>query len=81
MMNMINSYEAKSKFSQLIREIVNTKGKIVICKNGKPVVDIVYHQSSEDPLEQDPGLKGAKYLSDPCEGVSVEDWPEQQFEK
>lgn len=77
-MNLINIYEAKTKLSQIIRDIEESKQKVIICKNGKPVVDMVIHQKKEYPLRQNEELLGAQYLVDPCEGVTEEDWPTEQ---
>ena len=76
----INIYEAKTHLSELIKTVQETGEPYTICKNNKPVVDIVVHKGVEenfDPLKQDPKLKGsAVYLCDPLE--STEDlWPEE----
>lgn len=76
----INLYEAKTHLSEVIRQVQETGEPYTICKNNKPVVDIVVHEEPSknfDPLKQDPTLTGtAKYLCDPLE--STEDlWPEE----
>ena len=76
----INIYEAKTHLSEVIKQVQETGEPYIICKNNKPVVDIVVHKAADkdfDPLKQDPKLKGtAVYLSDPLE--STEDlWPEE----
>lgn len=80
MKNRVNIYEAKTHLSELINKVCETGKPYTICKNNKPVVDVVVHKEVPkefDPLEQDPKLKGtATYLSDPLE--STEDlWPEE----
>jgi prevent-host-death family protein len=70
-----NIYEAKAKFSMLLKEVVETGRPVIISKNGKPYVDIVPHTERKDPLKQIPELSGAVYKGDPCEGVRDEDWP------
>ena len=76
----INIYEAKTHLSELINQVQETGVPYTICRNNKPVVDLVVHQATSkeiDPLKQDPVLKGsAVYLCDPLE--STEDlWPEE----
>jgi prevent-host-death family protein len=76
----VNIYEAKTHLSELINQVQETGVPYTICRNNKPVVDIVVHQETPkefDPLKQDPVLKGsAVYLCDPLE--STEDlWPEE----
>jgi prevent-host-death family protein len=75
----INIYEAKTHLSELINQVQETGVPYTICRNNKPVVDIVVHQettktSLPDPLPKYNG-KGV-YLCDPLE--STEDlWPEE----
>ena len=80
MKKRMNLYEAKTHLSELIKQVQESGEPYTICKNNKPVVDIVVHKQAAkdfDPLKQDPKLKGtAKYLCDPLE--STEDlWPEE----
>ena len=76
----INLYEAKTHLSEVIRQVQETGEPYTICKNNKPVVDIVVHEESTknfDPLKQDPALTGtAKYLCDPL-GSTEDLWPEE----
>ena len=75
MSKTVNIYEAKAKLSQLIKEVEKKGDAVIICRNGKPVVDLVLHKENSDPLLRDPTLAGAYFTGDPCEGVSEEDWP------
>ncbi len=77
MENIINIYEAKAQFSKLIMSVQNTGKPITICRNNKPVADIIPHKKTKNPLIQNPLLKGAKFSCDPCEMVSEEDWPKE----
>ena len=76
MAEKINIYEVKAHLSKIIRKVQETGEVITICKNGKPVVDLVQHRPAGDPLKADPELLGAVYHGDPCAGVGKEDWPE-----
>ena len=75
-MKNFSTYEAKAHLSRLIAEVERTGKPITICRSNRPVVDIVPHRCVRDPLEQAPHLQGARFHGDPCEPVSLEDWPE-----
>jgi prevent-host-death family protein len=77
MSTMVSVYEAKAHLSKLIVSVEKGQETIVICRHGKPVVDLVTHRSQKDPLAQDKSLKGAVFAEDPCAPVSKEDWPEE----
>ena len=76
MKNRANIYEAKSQLSRLIARVEDTGEPYVICRNGKPVVDLVAHRKVSDPLSPDPELRGARFIGDPTAGLDAEDWPE-----
>ncbi|MDF7826917.1 type II toxin-antitoxin system prevent-host-death family antitoxin [Pontiellaceae bacterium B12227] len=79
MKKKLNIYEAKTHFSDIVRQVCETGEAYTVCKNNKPVVDIVVHKeevkkSLPDPLPEYNGKGG--YLCDPLE--STEDlWPEE----
>jgi prevent-host-death family protein len=75
-MKSVSTYEAKAHLSRLIAEVQRTGKPVTICRNNRPVVDIVPHHESHDPLDQAPQLKGAQFLGDPCAPISAQDWPE-----
>jgi len=77
MATLINVYEAKAHLSKLIGRVEKGHETIVICRHGKPVADLVSHTPHEDPLAQDPSLKGAAFAGDPCAPVAEEDWPQE----
>lgn len=76
MKNEANIYEAKSQLSKLIAKVEETGEPYVICRNGKPVVDLVLHRQVRDPLSPDPELRGARFVGDPTAGLDADDWPE-----
>ena len=75
---LISVYDAKSKLSQLLHFIEETGEPITICRNGKPIVDVVRHRETRNPLEQHAKLAGAHYLDDQCGGVDERDWPAEE---
>lgn len=80
MKKKVNIYEAKTNFSEIVRKVCETGEPYTICKNNKPVVDIVVHKDTPegfDPLKQEPKLKGsAVYKCDPL-GSTEDLWPEE----
>jgi prevent-host-death family protein len=76
-MKRISTYEAKAKLSKLIALVEQSGEPITICRNNKPIVDLVVHREPGDPLVQDSELKGAVYHGDPTAPVDEADWPEE----
>ena len=79
MKKRVNIYEAKTNLSKLIQQVQETGEPYTICKNNKPVVDIVVHKdevkdSLPDPLPEYAGK--AVYLCDPL-GSTEDLWPEE----
>ncbi len=76
----VDIYEAKTHLSELINQVRETGEPYTICKNDKPVVDMVMHDeeveknSLPDPLPE--YLGKAVYLCDPL-GSTVDLWPEE----
>jgi prevent-host-death family protein len=73
---MVSIYEAKTQLSKLIAEVEKRGQPITICRNHKPVAALVPRRAVADPLRQDPRLRGARFVGDPCAPVSAGDWPE-----
>lgn len=75
-MRTVNVHEAKTGFSGLLAEIERNGTRIVICRNGTPVADLVPHLQ-EDRLSPDAKLGKLKIKYDPIEDLAVEDWQEE----
>lgn len=75
MRTMVSTYEAKAHLSRILAEVEKTGHPVTICRNKKPVADLVPHSQAEDPLQQDPALYGARFHGDPCQLVDEADWP------
>ena len=78
MNTLVSTYEAKAHLSEMLAQVEKTGRPITICRNKKPVADLVPHREPIDPLRQNPKLKGAVYRGDPCEGVHEADWPKEK---
>lgn len=74
-MIIINTHEAKTRLSYLLKQ-VEEKGECVrICRNGTPVAELRPARVKANPLMLDPSLK-VRFLADPMEPLDPEDWPE-----
>jgi prevent-host-death family protein len=73
-MKTVNVHEAKTNLSSLLATIESTKDRIVICRNGKPVADLVPHRP-KDRTKPHPILGKIKINYDPTEGATAEEWP------
>lgn len=73
-MKTVNIHDAKTRLSALLGEIERSGKGIVICRNGKPVADLVPH-SGEVSMAPDRRLGAIKIKYDPTEEVGEDDWP------
>ena len=76
-MKTVNVHEAKTGFSGLLAEIEQRGERIVICRNGKPVADLVPHRSV-DRSKPDGELGRIEIKFDLTEELSEEAWPADQ---
>lgn len=74
-MKTVNVHEAKTNFSSLLAKLEADSQPIVICRNGKPVADLVPHKRI-NRLKRDPVLSRVKINYDPTEPLSEDEWPE-----
>lgn len=73
-MKTVNVHEARTEFSALLTEIERKRSRIVICRNGIPVADLVPHEK-EVSMEPDKKLGKIGIHYDPIEEAGEEDWP------
>lgn len=74
----VNIHEAKTQLSALLNKIEVDHETIRVCRNGKPIADIVPIEAKNNPLKMHSSLyKGAKILYDPTVPLSKEEWPDQ----
>ena len=73
-MKTVNVHEAKTQFSKLLAELEKNSESIVICRNGRPVADLVRHQR-KNRIKTHPALSKIKIAYDPTESLSPGEWP------
>ena len=73
-MKTVNVHDAKTGLSGLLAEIEKSGKRIVICRSGKPVADLVPHRR-EVSMAADKKLGAIKVKYDPIEEASETDWP------
>ena len=74
---LINTHQAKSELSRLIREVEEEGALIRICRNGKPIVELRKINEAGSPLSVHPKLKNIVFHEDPSLPADNEDWPEE----
>jgi len=74
-MKIVNIYEAKTKLSALLAEVEETGEKVLICRHGKPVADLVPHRK-RSRLEPHPVMSKIRLNYDPIEPLAEDEWPE-----
>ena len=73
-----NMREAKTRLSELVSAVEQTGERVLICRDGKPVVETVRHRESVNRLTPNPALRvifAPGY--DPTEPAAEADWPEE----
>jgi antitoxin (DNA-binding transcriptional repressor) of toxin-antitoxin stability system len=73
-MKTVNVHEAKTNFSSLLARLEANSERIVICRNGQPVADLVPHRSVSR-TKTHPVLSKIRIKYDPVETVSESEWP------
>jgi prevent-host-death family protein len=73
-MKSVNVHEAKTGLSGLLAEVEKHGERFVICRNGKPVADLVPHHR-ELSMAADKKLGAIKIKYDPTEETDDADWP------
>jgi len=74
MMKSVNVHEAKTTLSALLAEVEKNGERIFICRNGKPVADLVPHKRP-DRIAPHPVMGAIKIMYDPTEPLSHDEWP------
>ncbi len=73
----VNTHEAKTRLSALLDIVESGKDTVVICRNGKPIADLVRHAEPVLQLSRRgmfPELKGT-IVTDPTLPLDEDAWP------
>jgi prevent-host-death family protein len=73
-MRTLNVHEAKTRLSEVLKEVEKEGQTFVICRNGKPVAHLVPHRVS-DRLSAHPTMSRIRIDYDPIEPLSEDEWP------
>jgi antitoxin (DNA-binding transcriptional repressor) of toxin-antitoxin stability system len=73
MMKTLNIHEAKTHLSAVLVEVTEKGETFLICRNGKPVADLVPHRA-KNRLTPHPVMSKIKIRYDPTEVLSPEEW-------
>ena len=74
-MKTLNVHEAKTRLSAVLAEIAEKGETYLICRNGKPVADLVPHVK-KSRLAPHPVLSRIRIQYDATEPLSADEWPE-----
>ncbi|MEA1972785.1 MAG: type II toxin-antitoxin system Phd/YefM family antitoxin [Candidatus Cloacimonadota bacterium] len=74
-MKTLTINEAESNFSSVLTEIEEKKEIFIICRNGKPVADLIPHSRKTRRLPH-PVMSAVRINYDPTEILSQDEWPE-----
>jgi prevent-host-death family protein len=74
-MKTVNVHEAKTQLSKLLASVEESSEPIVICRNGRPIADLVPH-TRRNRTKMHPVLGKIMIKYDPAEILSEKEWPE-----
>ena len=72
-MLVVNIHEAKTNLSSLLTKIEKNGEEVLICRNGKPVADLVSHKC-KNRLQPHSVMSRIKIDYDPTEPLSEDEW-------
>jgi prevent-host-death family protein len=75
-MKTLNVHEAKTQLSAVLAEVAEKGEKYLICRNGKPVADLVPH-IKKSRLDPHPVLSRIHVNYDATEPLSADEWAEE----
>ena len=76
-MKAINTHEAKTRLSAVLGAVERRGERFVICRNGKPIADLVPHRA-RGRSRPHPVLSQVDIRYDPTEPLGPDEWPEEQ---
>ncbi|MGA1825743.1 MAG: type II toxin-antitoxin system Phd/YefM family antitoxin [bacterium] len=71
----VNTHEAKTRLSELLSKVEKQGERVIICRNGKPVAEVIPWEKGRNPLKQDPELKKVIFHDDPSLPLNEDEWP------
>lgn len=83
-MTVVSIYEAKANLSKLIASLESGEERVVLCRHGVPVADLVPHRKESPLMEPDSTLAGARFVESAVtrnapaaakESPTEEEWP------
>ncbi|MFH1491593.1 MAG: type II toxin-antitoxin system Phd/YefM family antitoxin [Pseudomonadota bacterium] len=74
-MQKINIHEAKTKLSAVLMDIEKKGESYLICRNGKPIADLIPHKR-QNRITCHPVLSKISVNYDPTEDLSSDEWGE-----
>lgn len=75
-MKTLNVHEAKTRLSAVLAAVEEKGEKYLICRNGKPVADLVPHVK-KSRLTPHPILSRVRIKYDVTEPLSADEWAEE----
>lgn len=75
-MKTLNVHQAKTNLSGVLREVEIRGETFLICRNGKPVADLIPHTTRKRTIPH-PVMRKIQINYDPTEPLSKEDWPQE----
>jgi len=76
-MQMLNIHEAGIRFPLLLTEIEQNGEMFVICRDGKPIADMIPH-SQKKRTRLHPIMSRINIKYDPTETLTSEEWSEEE---
>jgi antitoxin (DNA-binding transcriptional repressor) of toxin-antitoxin stability system len=76
-MKTLNVHEAKTRLSAVLSEVEEAGESFLICRNGKPIADLVPHVK-KSRLAAHPALGRIRIGYDATEPLSADEWPEEE---
>ncbi len=78
-MKLVSIHEAKTHLSALLAEIEESSERVVICRRGQPIADLVPHET-RDRLDAHPLMREVGIEYDPTEPLADDEWPRESGE-
>jgi len=75
-MLLFNIHDAKSSLSGIVANVETRHETVTLCRNGKPVAQIVPIEPLGSPLKHSPKLGKIKFQYNPVEPLTADEWPE-----